>query len=44
MGEVVPGSYIADPTSPILAHCAAIILIKSVPVYQLLGLAFKKLC
>ena len=29
MGEVVPGSYLADPTSPIPSHCAVIILFKS---------------
>ena len=35
MGEVVAGSYLADPTSPIPSHCAVIILFKSVPVHQL---------
>ena len=29
------GSYLADPTSPILSHCAVIILFKSVTVHQL---------
>ena len=35
MGEVVAGSYLADPTSPIPSHCAVIILFQSVAVHQL---------
>ena len=37
------GLYLADPTSPILSHCAVIILFKGVPVHQLLWLALQEL-
>ena len=37
------GSYLADPTSPILSHCAVITLFKSVPVHQLSWLALWEL-
>ena len=37
------GSYLADPTSPILSHCAVIILLKSVAVHQSSWLALKEL-
>ena len=43
MGESSAGSYLADPTSPIPSHCAAIILFKSVPVHQLSWLALSEL-
>ena len=33
------GSYLANPTSPMPSHYAAIILFKSVPVHQLSWLA-----
>ena len=38
-GGSSPGSYLADPTSPIPSHCAVIILFQSVAVHQLPCLA-----
>ena len=37
--EISADSYLADPTSPVPSHCAAIILFKNVPVHQLPWLA-----
>ena len=34
MGGSSAGSYLADPTSPILCHCIAITLFKSVALHQ----------
>ena len=32
MGEVVPGSYLADPTSPIPSHCASVVVTSTLRV------------
>ena len=32
MGEVVPSSYLADPTCPIPSHCASIVATSTVRV------------